>query len=72
MTCSPRTTTCSASGRGRNPHLRLASFNTDVLNYNGPDYKILAAAVPEPTSWAMLLGGLGVVLHLGVRRRKSR
>lgn len=54
-------------------HLRLASFNTDVLNYNGPDYKILAAGpVPEPTSWAMLLGGLGVVLQLGARRKKPR
>lgn len=54
-------------------HLRLASFNTDVLDYNGPDYKILAAApVPEPTTWALLLGGLGVLVQLGVRRKRPR
>lgn len=55
-------------------HLRLASFNTDVLNYNGPDYKILASAqpVPEPASWALVLGGLGIVGRLAARRKTPR
>ncbi|HIV72044.1 MAG TPA: PEP-CTERM sorting domain-containing protein [Candidatus Aquabacterium excrementipullorum] len=51
--------------------LRLASFSTDTINFNGPDYKILATAqpVPEPGSWALLASGLGVIAMLGRRRK---
>lgn len=49
--------------------LRLSSYRSDVLNYNGPDYKVLAvSAVPEPGTYAFLLAGLGGVA-LAARRR---
>ncbi|MCW5623584.1 MAG: PEP-CTERM sorting domain-containing protein [Burkholderiales bacterium] len=56
--------------------LRLASFRTDVLNYNGPDYKVLATAgplapVPEPSTYLLMLAGLGLVGGLVHRRRAS-
>lgn len=48
--------------------LRLVSLQSDVVQFNGPDYKVLASAgalpaVPEPTSLLLALCGLvGVVL----------
>lgn len=48
--------------------LRLSSYRSDLLNFNGPDYKVLAVSpVPEPGSWAMLLAGLGAAAF--IRRR---
>ncbi len=49
--------------------LRLSSYRSDVLNYNGPDYKVLAvAAVPEPQTHALMLAGLGALCFMARRR----
>lgn len=51
--------------------LRLSSYQSDVLAFNGPDYKILAVTpVPEPQSWALLLGGLSGMGWFARRRRQ--
>lgn len=51
--------------------LRLSSYRSDVLSFNGPDYKLVAvSAVPEPGVAAMWLAGLGG-LSLVVRRRTA-
>lgn len=53
--------------------LRLVSIKSDTLDYNGPDYKLLAAipsAVPEPSGVALALGGLGAV-GFAVRRKRG-
>jgi hypothetical protein len=39
----------------------------DTLNYVGLDTVSVVTAVPEPSTWAMLGAGLGL---LGLRRRK--
>jgi hypothetical protein len=41
----------------------------DTLNYVGLDSVSVVTAVPEPSTWAMLGAGLGL---LGLRRRKSQ
>jgi hypothetical protein len=41
----------------------------DTLNYVGLDTVSVVTAVPEPSTWAMLGAGLGL---LGLRRRKSQ
>jgi hypothetical protein len=53
--------------------LRLSSYRSDVLNYNGPDFKVLAvSAVPEPETYALMLAGLGAVLFVAARRRSHK
>lgn len=53
--------------------LRLSGYQSDVLSFNGPDYKVLAvSAVPEPgplTLWLAGLGGLGWLV--GRRKRQQ-
>lgn len=50
--------------------LRLrGEYYTGVLETTGIDNVTLAAAVPEPATWAMVAGGLGV-LGLWARRRR--
>ncbi len=50
--------------------LRLSSYRSDVLNYNGPDFKVLGvSAVPEPETYALMLAGLGLVGLVACRRR---
>jgi hypothetical protein len=52
--------------------LRLSSYRSDVLNFNGPDYKVLAvSAVPEPQTYALMLAGLGAVGFVAARRRSG-
>lgn len=49
--------------------LRLSSYRSDVINFNGPDYKVLAVtAVPEPETYALMLSGLGALVLLSRRR----
>lgn len=38
--------------------------------YGGPPEFVLGAPIPEPASWAMMIGGLGVV-GVAMRRRKA-
>lgn len=53
--------------------LRLSSYWSDVLNFNGPDYKVLAVtAVPEPETYALMLSGLGTLVLLSRRRTLRR
>lgn len=50
--------------------LRLSSYRSDVLNYNGPDFKVLGVSpVPEPETYALMLAGLGMVGLVASRRR---
>lgn len=50
--------------------LRLSSYRSDVIDFNGPDYKVLALApVPEPGPWALMAAGLAAV---GLVSRRSR
>lgn len=46
-----------------------ASVNDTYLPNNGGAFSVDVAAVPEPTSWAMMLGGFGVV-GIALRRRR--
>ena len=47
----------------------VASYHIEVLT-NGDHQDFLVATVPEPETWAMLVGGLGVIGFLR-RRRKA-
>jgi hypothetical protein len=50
--------------------LRLSSYQSDVIQFNGPDYKLFALApVPEPSTWLTLAAGLGVVGLRAARRQ---
>ena len=46
-----------------------AGYHIDVLT-NGAQQDFLVASVPEPETWAMLVGGLGMIGFLR-RRRKA-
>lgn len=53
--------------------LRLSSYQSDVLSFNGPDYKLLAvSAVPEPSAAALALAGLACIGGLARRRARPR
>jgi hypothetical protein len=57
--------------------LRLASFQTDTINFNGPDYKLIATAgalapVPEPSSYLMMMAGGGMLGGLALRKGRRR
>jgi hypothetical protein len=56
-----------ASGTGRFAFRYYGA--ADTLNYVGLDSVSVVTAVPEPSTWAMLGAGLGL---LGLRRRKSQ
>ena len=47
----------------------VAGYHIDVLT-NGAQQDFLVASVPEPETWAMLAGGLGMIGFLR-RRRKA-
>lgn len=52
---------------GDSVQANVATFGGDGNDYNG-NFRIQAAAVPEPTTWALMLGGFGLV-GASMRRR---
>lgn len=63
------TATLEASGSGRFAFRYLGS--ADTLNYVGLDTVSVITAVPEPSSWLMLVLGMGLLPLLGRAARKS-
>jgi hypothetical protein len=55
-----------AAGSG---DLFLAFLDTDSFNNSGFVTAVVTTAVPEPASWALMLGGAGALL--GIARRRS-
>ena len=52
------------------PGLMIRS-QASVDYQNGTDYQLTFVAVPEPSTWAMMLGGLGI-LNFYQRTRRNR
>ncbi len=51
--------------------LRLIQTSNTVIRYGTPTLRIVTAAVPEPSTWAMMLigfGGAGAMLRRGKRK----
>lgn len=45
--------------------------NGGSVNNFGASFTIVAAVVPEPSTWAMMVGGLGMLVGFQILRRKS-
>ena len=61
----------SASGNCTNSSIGELTGDTWVKPYTGFINAYLASAVPEPSSWVMMLGGFGM-MSVGLRRRARR
>jgi hypothetical protein len=61
----------SPPGNDQNSFLNSADFGTNFLS-TGADYSngVIGTAIPEPGTWSLLAGGLGMVLA-AYRRRRS-
>lgn len=71
-------TVCSVMGScdilldgGNSFHLGLKPLQGSLVSANGYGYTYLAAPVPEPETYAMLLAGLGLIGVVARRRRKA-
>lgn len=46
-------------------------FGSDTIEFDNLKYTTVAAPVPEPSTYALMLGGLGLVGFMAYRRRKT-
>lgn len=56
------------SGSELDPTIMPGTY--ELTDFNGPVTLVISAAVPEPASWAMMIGGFGLI-GFGMRRRKA-
>jgi hypothetical protein len=62
---------CTNSSVGEIMGNTLTAYNLDFINAYLAAHPSVAPAVPEPASWAMMIGGFGLVGGTARRRRRS-